>query len=94
MVSNEQKVESLRSHKSLPFYKINQYLGAFLRPPEEAGTKKLWELQITIYGLCGDSSAWYLKIKGILQNVSASKNKFDDAFFYWYENGKLEGIMC
>ena len=30
----------------------------FLKPPKEAGTKKLWKLWITIYGLCDAPRAW------------------------------------
>lgn len=90
MVSNKQKFQSLRSHKILPFYKINQYIGAVLRPLKEAGTKKLCKPLITVYG----PSAWYFRVKGILQNLGASKSKVDDAIFYRYINRKLEGIMC
>ena len=90
MVSNKQKFQSLRSHKILPFYKINRYIRAFLRPPKEAGTKKLCKPLITVNG----PSAWYFRVKGILQNLCASKSKVDDAIFYRYINRKLEGIMC
>ena len=63
---------------------------AFLRPPNEAGAKKLCKPLITVYG----PSAWYFRVKGILQNLGASKSKLDDAMFYPYINRKLEGIMC
>ena len=94
MFSNEWSVESLCSHKSLPFCKICQYIGVFLEPLREADTKKLWKLLITVYELCDDPNAWYLIIKKIIHKVGASKCKFDDALVYWHTSDKLEGIMC
>lgn len=93
-VSNEWKDESLRRQKSLSFYRINQYIVAFLRPPKEAGRGKLWKLLITVYGIFDDPSAWYFRIKEIIQNDGASKSKFVNIIFCRYTNGKLEGIIC
>ena len=65
-----------------------------MKPPKEAGTDKLWKLLITVYGLYDPPTAWYLRIKEVLEKSGMLKSKFDDAIFYWLSNGKLEGLLC
>ena len=33
----------------------------YLKPPKEVGTKNLWKLKITVYGLCDAPRVWYIK---------------------------------
>ena len=35
----------------------------YLKPPKEAGTKKLWKLKATVYGLCDAPRVWYIVLK-------------------------------
>ena len=42
----------------------------FLKPPDEAGTDKLWHLKKTIYGLGDASRKWYLKVKETLESLN------------------------
>lgn len=78
IISNKSKVKSLNIKST---FHQNQTVNrsVFLRPRKKAGTKKLWKLLITVYGLCDVSRAWYLKMKEVLQNVSVCKSKFDDS---------------
>ena len=46
-----------------------------------------------MYGLCDAPRAWYLGVKEVLEGAVEKKSKFDDAMFYWHNNGKLEGIL-
>ena len=66
----------------------------YLKPQKEAGTRKLWKLKITIYGLYDAPRVWYLSVKKVLQESGAKKNKPDDSVFYWHKNGKLQGSIC
>ena len=38
----------------------------YLKPPPEAGTSKLWKLNISVYGLCHALRFWHLSLKSVL----------------------------
>ena len=65
----------------------------YLKQPKEAHTKKLWTLNITVYGLGDTRRAWYLCIKDELLKIGGMKSKFDNAIFYWHLNDKLQGVL-
>ena len=66
----------------------------FVKSPKDVNTTNLWQLLVTVYGLCDAPRAWYLKVKEVLEASEAIKSKFDHAIFYWLCKGNLEGILC
>ena len=72
--------------------KIDRHV--YLKPPKEGETLKLWKLNITAYGLFDAPRVWYISVKNVLMKTDVKKSKFDDSFFYWYNNNKLEGLIC
>ena len=65
----------------------------YLKPPKETETSRLWKLNITAYGLCHATHAWYISVNDVLMKTGVKKCKFDDFIFYWYNNNKLEGLI-
>ena len=66
----------------------------YLKPPKELGTKKLWKLKTTVYGLCDAPRVWYISVKDVLLKAGAEKSKSDDSIFFWHRNGKVQGLIC
>ena len=66
----------------------------YLQPPKEANTNKLWKLRKYVYGLKQASRKWYLKISKELKTLGAKMSKMDEAFFFWYHEGKLAGLVA
>ena len=54
----------------------------------------LWKLKKTVYGLCDAPRSWYLKVSDGLVELGMEKSIYDEAVFYWRNNGSLEGIIC
>ena len=65
----------------------------YLKPPPEAGTSKLWKLNISVYGLCHALRFWHLSLKSVLFRAGATKSKFDGSVFFWSVNNKLQGVV-
>ena len=65
----------------------------YLKPPKETETSRLWKLNITAYGPCHATRAWYIIVNDVLMKTGVKKCKFDDFIFYWYNNNKLEGLI-
>ena len=65
----------------------------YLRPPVEAHTDKLWLLKKPVYGLKIASRKWYNKICSALLELGVQRSKYDQALFYWYKDGQLEGVL-
>ena len=65
----------------------------YLKPPVEAGTSKLWKLNISVYELCDALFSWCLSLKSVLLRAGAMETKFDDSEFFWSVNNKLHGVM-
>ena len=66
----------------------------FLKPPPEYYNGNLWKLNKTVYGLCDAARAWYMRVKGELLSLNVQMCSLDPSLFAWYNNGKLEGILC
>ena len=66
----------------------------YLKPPKEVGTKKLWKLKTTVYGLCDTPRVWHIIVKEVLLKAEAEKSNFDDSIFFWHRNGKVQGLIC
>ena len=66
----------------------------YLKPPKEANTDKVWKLRRYVYGLKQASRKWYLKISKELKELGVKMSQMDEAFFYWYHNGKLSGLVA
>ena len=66
----------------------------YLKPPKEAGTNKLWKLNKTVYGLGDASRRWYLQVKDELRALGVQSSKYDEAVFFWKNEGKLNGVMA
>ena len=91
--NNHWKIHSLDIKAAfLQGYPIDR--SVHLLPPTEANTNKLWKLNTSVYGLCDASRAWYLKVSKELLKLGATKCKYDNALFFWRENGKIQGILC
>ena len=93
IVSNSWIIHSLEIKSAfLQGKKIDR--DVYLKPTKEAETSKLWKLNITAYGLCDAPRAWYISVKDVLRKTGVKKSKFDGSIFYWYNNNKLEGLIC
>ena len=93
IVGNKWKIHSLNIKST--FLQGNKiYREVYLKAPVEAGTSKLWKLNISVYGLCDAPRTWYLSLKYVLLRAGATKSKFDDSAFLWTVNNKLQGVMC
>ena len=66
----------------------------FIKPPKEMNTDKLWKLRKYVYGLKQASRKWYMKISKELKALGVNKSKMDEAFFFWYHEGKLAGLVA
>ena len=66
----------------------------FLKPPPDFYNGTLWKLNKTVYGLCDAARAWYLSVKEELLRSGAKMCPFDNSLFVWYNEGRLEGIIC
>ena len=66
----------------------------FLRPPPEFNIGKLWKLKKTVYGLADAARAWYSRVEKELCSLNVTKCKVENAFYVWYNNGMVEGIIC
>ena len=66
----------------------------FLKPPHDFYNGTLWKLNKTVYGLCDAARAWYLRVKEELLRSGAKLCPFDNSLFVWYNEGRLEGIIC
>lgn len=65
----------------------------FLRPPKEACSSRVWKLNKCIYGLSDASRVWYFSIKDELSKLNMKKSTFDNALFYWINNGTCCGLI-
>ena len=67
----------------------------YLVPPQEIESRPniLWKLNKTIYGLNDASRKWYLKVKETLENLGVTMSIYDEALFYYKEEGKLDGLI-
>ena len=66
----------------------------YLKPPKEAGTDRLWKLNNTVYGLGDTSRRWYLRMKDELRALGVQNSKYDEAPFFWKQEGKLNGVLA
>ena len=62
---------------------------AFVRPPKEAQTNKIWQLQKCVYGLVYASRYWYVKIRKELRKSEGRPSKLDQGIFYFYNRRKM-----
>ena len=92
IIANKWKIRSLDI--KLAFLQSNKNnCEVYLKPPVEAGTSKLWKLNISVYGLCHALCSWYLSLKSVLLRAGAMETKFDDSVFFWSVNNKSHGVM-
>ena len=54
----------------------------YLKPPKEAHTKKIWKLNINVYGLDDAPRARYHCVKEELIKTGGIKSKYDNTIFY------------
>ena len=93
VVTNKWQVRSL-DIKSAFLQCNNVDSDLHLKTSSEAGMKKLWKLNISVYGICDAPRAWNLSLKSVLEKGRAKKSKYDHAVFYLYDNNILQGILC
>ena len=66
----------------------------FMRPPpdaEESGV--LWKLKRCPYGLSDAPRAWYRRVTSEFKNLNMTQSRYDEAFFYYREQGVLKGLI-
>ena len=66
----------------------------YLKPPPEYDMGEVWKLKKTVYGLCDAARAWYLRVKDEFVALKVVMCSLDNSLFSWYNQGKLEGIIC
>ena len=67
----------------------------YLRPPSEFRNKnKIWKLRKTVYGLADAPRVWFLRLREEILRLGAKESSLDNGVFYWFVNGRLEGIMA
>ena len=72
IVANKCKIHSLDIKSAfLQGSKIDHEV--YFKPPVEAGTCKLWKLNISVYGLYDALRCWYLRLKSVLLRAGATK---------------------
>ena len=62
-------------------------------PPDVCEKGKIWKLKRCIYGLNDAPRAWYERVKEEFIKLNATRSMFDQALFFWHENGKLDGVL-
>ena len=82
-------------------YKISVFIKqknrvVYVKPPKEAECQDitLWKLNTTVYGLNDASRSWYLNVKKNPIALSATVCKSDPAVFIWYNQSKVNGVLC
>ena len=65
----------------------------FIKPPREAKTENLWKLRKAVYGLNEASRYWFNRVKDELTQLGIIQSKYDEALFYYKNEGKLQGII-
>ena len=63
-------------------------------PPEASSSETLWKLNKVIYGLSDASRMWYLKVKEVLEQLGMKMSIYDEALFYYKEDGHLCGLIA
>lgn len=66
----------------------------YLRPPDEFNNGNVWKLRKTVYGLADAAHMWYKRVRHELIRLGVEQCLLDKAVFFWYKNGKLEGVIC
>lgn len=67
----------------------------FIKPPVEAKVNYVvWHLQKCVYGLSDASLCWYNRVKDVMVKCGASISTVDPTVFYWFKNGKLNGLLA
>ena len=65
-----------------------------IRPPKEANSKCLWKMLRCPYGLADAGRQWYKRLKDELLQIGMSSCKLDHAFFMFFNEGKLAGLLA
>ena len=66
----------------------------YLKPPREAGTKKLWKLNKCVYGLKDASRQWYLTLKEEITKLGGEVSAHEPGLFFFHsKNNALTGVM-
>jgi hypothetical protein len=66
----------------------------YVEPPADLKTEgKIWKLKKPLYGLDDASRKWWLRIKEIFKKAGLKIVIGDEAFYYYFEDGKLIGMI-
>ncbi len=67
----------------------------YIKPPKEYPTKGvIWRLRKCLYGLNDASKQWYDELDSRFENLGFEQCCQDPAFYYYHEDGKLEGVTA
>ena len=67
----------------------------YIKPPPEANTNMLWQLNKCIYGLADAPRCFYLRLREVLYESGASVSQLDEALFFAHDkNGHLIGVIA
>ncbi len=95
MISNRWKIRSMDVEKA--FLQSGSFdRKVFVRPPSESGVEptKVWQLNVTAYGLTDAARKWYLRLEQTLLDCGFLMCQVEPAVFFMKDSrGKLKGIM-
>ena len=64
----------------------------YIKPPKEAKTNGIWQLNKGVYGLNDASRLWYVRLISEFERLGMTRSKLDNALFYYHYEGKLIGV--
>ena len=53
----------------------------------------IWKLKKCVYGLNEAARMWYLSLSTELLAMGMEKSRYDEAIFFWHNEGHLQGVM-
>ena len=66
----------------------------YVKPPKQANATGVWRLLKCPYGLADAGRNWFLRVKQELVRLEAYQSEFDGAFFAWYNENELCGVIA
>ena len=63
-------------------------------PTEMKKPGKIWKLVKACYGLWDGSRKWFLEVEEQLLKSGCKKSTKDEAFYYYHNEGQLQGLVC
>ena len=65
----------------------------FIKPPPEANTTNIWQLQKCVYGLADAPRHFYLRLRDELIQLQVTPCSYDHGLYFYYFQSKFSGIL-